>query len=93
MKFLTEPEPARLEKHMNFYISLVQLQLKINNTSWSRNLKIPCHVRLAHMLNKAGKKSAIIAALLQNKDILFNEGSSDFQLRIDHFQDELKRRK
>ena len=45
------------------------------------------------MLTKAGKKSAIIAALLQNKDILFNEGSSDFQLRIDHFQDELKRRK
>ena len=44
------------------------------------------------MLNKAGKKSAIIAALLQNKDILYNEGSSDFQLRIDHFQDELKRR-
>ena len=94
MKFLTEPEPARLEKAYELLYQLGATTLQNKITHHGREIsKFPCHVRLAHMLNKAGKKSAIIAALLQNKDILFNEGSSDFQLRIDHFQDELKRRK
>ena len=94
MKFLTEPEPARLEKAYELLYQLGATTLQNKITPHGREIsKFPCHVRLAHMLTKAGKKSAIIAALLQNKDILFNEGSSDFQLRIDHFQDELKRRK
>lgn len=94
MKFLTEPEPARLEKAYELLYQLGATTIENKITPHGQEIsKFPCHVRLAHMLNKAGKKSAIIAALLQNKDILFNEGSSDFQLRIDHFQDELKRRK
>ena len=94
MKFLTEPEPARLQKAYELLYQLGATTLQNKITPHGREIsKFPCHVRLAHMLTKAGKKSAIIAALLQNKDILFNEGSSDFQLRIDHFQDELKRRK
>ena len=94
MKFLTKPEPARLEKAYELLYQLGATTLQNKITPHGREIsKFPCHVRLAHMLTKAGKKSAIIAALLQNKDILFNEGSSDFQLRIDHFQDELKRRK
>ena len=94
MKFLTEPEPARLEKAYELLYQLGATTIENKITPHGQEIsKFPCHVRLAHMLNTAGKKSAIIAALLQNKDILFNEGSSDFQLRIDHFQDELKRRK
>lgn len=94
MKFLTKPEPARLEKAYELLYQLGATTIENKITPHGQEIsKFPCHVRLAHMLNKAGKKSAIIAALLQNKDILFNEGSSDFQLRIDHFQDELKRRK
>ncbi len=93
MKFLTKPEPARLEKAYELLYQLGATTIENKITPHGQEIsKFPCHVRLAHMLNKAGKKSAIIAALLQNKDILYNEGSSDFQLRIDHFQDELKRR-
>ena len=39
------------------------------------------------MITKAGKKSAIIAALLENRDIMFDKNNCDFQMRLNKFDD------
>ena len=90
MKFLTMPEPNRLTKAYELLNQLGAISGQNKITPHGRDIaKFPCHVRLAHMLSKAGKKSAIIAALLQNKDIMFDKYNSDFQLRLNKFDEAL----
>ena len=56
MKFLTEPEPARLEKAYELLYQLGATTIENKITPHGQEIsKFPCHVRLAHMLNKAGK--------------------------------------
>ena len=88
MKFLTKPEPNRLTKAYELLNQLGAISGQNKITPHGREIaKFPCHARLAHMLTKAGKKSAIIAALLQNRDIMFGENNSDFQIRLNKFDD------
>ena len=88
MKFLTKPEPNRLTKAYELLNQLGAISGQNKITPHGREIaKLPCHVRLAHMLTKAGKKSAIIAALLQNRDIMFDKNNSDFQIRLNKFDD------
>ena len=88
MKFLTKPEPNRLTKAYELLNQLGAISGQNKITPHGREIaKFPCHVRLAHMLTKAGKKSAIIAALLQNRDIMFGKNNSDFQIRLNKFDD------
>ena len=90
MKFLTMPEPNRLTKAYELLNQLGAISGQNKITPHGRDIaKFPCHVRLAHMLSKAGKKSAIIAALLQNRDIMFDKYNSDFQLRLNKFDEAL----
>ena len=90
MKFLTKPEPNRLTKAYELLNQLGAISGQNKITPHGREIaKFPCHVRLAHMLTKAGKKSAIIAALLQNRDIMFDKRNSDFQIRLNKFADGL----
>ena len=90
MKFLTMPEPNRLTKAYELLNQLGAISGQNKITPHGRDIaKFPCHVRLAHMLSKAGKKSAIIAALLQNRDIMFDKHNSDFQLRLNKFDEAL----
>ena len=90
MKFLTMPEPNRLTKAYELLNKLGAISGQNKITPHGREIaKFPCHVRLAHMLTKAGKKSAIIAALLQNRDIMFDKHNSDFQLRLNKFDEAL----
>ena len=90
MKFLTMPEPNRLTKAYELLNQLGAISGQNKITPHGRDIaKFPCHVRLAHMLTKAGKKSAIIAALLQNRDIMFDKHNSDFQLRLNKFDEAL----
>ena len=90
MKFLTMPEPNRLTKAYELLNQLGAISGQNKITPHGRDIaKFPCHVRLAHMLSKAGKKSAIIAALLQNKNIMFDKYNSDFQLRLNKFDEAL----
>ena len=88
MKFLTKPEPNRLTKAYELLNQLGAISDQNKITPHGREIaKFPCHVRLAHMLTKAGKKSAIIAALLQNRDTMFDKNNSDFQIRLNKFDD------
>ena len=88
MKFLTKPEPNRLTKAYELLNQLGAISGQNKITPHGREIaKFPCHVRLAHMLSKAGKKSATIAALLQNRDIMFDKNNSDFQIRLNKFDD------
>ena len=88
MKFLTKPEPNRLTKAYELLNQLGAISGQNKITPHGREIaKFPCHARLAHMLTKAGKKSAIIAALLQNRDIMFDKNNSDFQIRLNKFDD------
>ena len=88
MKFLTKPEPNRLAKAYELLNQMGAIAGQKKITPHGREIaKFPCHVRLAHMLTKAGKKSAIIAALLQNRDIIFEKNNSDFQMRLNKFDD------
>ena len=88
MKFLTKPEPNRLTKAYELLNQLGAISGQNKITPHGREIaKFPCHVRLAHMITKAGKKSAIIAALLQNRDIMFDKNNSDFQMRLNKFDD------
>jgi ATP-dependent helicase HrpB len=88
MKFLTKPEPNRLTKAYELLNQLGAISDQNKITPHGREIaKFPCHVRLAHMLTKAGKKSATIAALLQNRDTMFDKNNSDFQIRLNKFDD------
>ncbi len=88
MKFLTKPEPNRLAKAYELLTQIGAISGQNKITPHGREIaKFPCHVRLAHMLISVGKKSAIIAALLQNRDIMFDKNNSDFQMRLNKFDD------
>ena len=88
MKFLTKPEPNRLAKAYKLLNELGAISGQNKITPHGREIaKFPCHVRLAHMISKAGKKSALMAALLQNRDIMFDKNNSDFQQRLSKFND------
>ena len=88
MKFLTKPEPNRLAKAYELLTQIGAISCQNKITPHGREIaKFPCHVRLAHMLVSVGKKSAIIAALLQNRDIMFDKNNSDFQMRLNKFDD------
>lgn len=94
MQFLTKPDPNRLANAYELLNKLGAVNGQNKITSHGREIsKFPCHVRLAHMLTKAGKKSAIIAALLQNRDTMFSKNNCDFQLRLDQFNDKLNHQK
>ena len=88
MKFLTKPEPNRLAKAYELLTQIGAISGQNKITPHGREIaKFPCHVRLAHMLISVGKKSAIIAALLQNRDIMFDKNNSDFQMRLNKLND------
>ena len=88
LKFLTMPKPNRLTKANELLYKLGAISGQNKITPHGREIaKFPCHVRLAHMISKAGKKSALMAALLQNRDIMFDKNNSDFQQRLSKFND------
>ena len=82
LRFVTPPHAGRLSEARGVLHMLGALDANHRITSHGRQLaKQPLHPRLAHMLVTAGTQSAVLAALLAERDPLRNRGT-DLGLRL-----------
>ncbi|SIO54397.1 ATP-dependent helicase HrpB [Rhodovulum sp. ES.010] len=82
MAFLTPPNPGAFAEARALLAALGALDAKGRITDHGRALAaLPLHPRLAHMLTRAGKPAAPLAALLEERDPLRGAGS-DLALRL-----------
>ncbi|MBS9717136.1 ATP-dependent helicase HrpB [Pseudohalocynthiibacter aestuariivivens] len=93
MAFLTAPNPGAYAEAQSLLQNLGALDTKGRITPHGRRLAtLPLHPRLAHMLARAGRDAALLAALLADRDPLARNAPVDLTLRAealrdpDHFQ-------
>jgi len=93
MAFLTAPNPGAFAEAQSLLQNLGALDTKGRITPHGRRLAtLPLHPRLAHMLARAGRDAALLAALLADRDPLARNAPVDLTLRAealrdpDHFQ-------
>ncbi|MDX1811308.1 MAG: ATP-dependent helicase HrpB, partial [Gammaproteobacteria bacterium] len=85
----TPPPPASFKQTQKLLIQLGALNAEGRITTHGQKLlELGTHPRLAHMILQAeqkglGEMACDLAALLNEKDILVNEASSDLQLRLE----------
>ncbi len=83
LAFLTAPNPAALAEARALLISLGALDAQNRITAHGRQIaRLPLHPRLAHMLARAGRAAATLAALLAERDPL-RGAPADLTLRLD----------
>lgn len=93
MAFLTPPPQGALAEAQALLTSLGALKSKRITDHGRALLRLPVHPRLAHMVARAGKGAAPIAALLSGRDVLmngFNGAGADLTLRIRALSDPKK---
>ena len=84
LAFLSPPHPTRLAEAQSLLSMLSALNLDGIITEHGKALaRLPLHPRLGHLLAKAGKNGAMLAALLGERDVLSREAPKDFSLRLD----------
>lgn len=88
MRFLTPPNPGSYAEAQGLLQMLGALDENRRITDHGKVLaKQPLHPRLAHMLTRAGKEAAPLAALLSSRDPLARMAPSDLSLRLDALRD------
>ena len=88
LAFLTAPNSATLSEARALLTLLHALDARGQITEHGRAIaKLPLHPRLAHMLIKAGRQAATLAALLATRDPLSRNAPSDLSLRIEALTD------
>lgn len=87
LRFLTPPPPAALAGARALLGDLGALDDGGRITSHGRAMAgLPLHPRLAHMVLRAGREAAPLAALLSERDIL-QSAPADLALRIEAYKD------
>ncbi|MGB0661085.1 MAG: ATP-dependent helicase HrpB [Mangrovicoccus sp.] len=87
LAFLTPPPEGSLAEAQNLLTSLGALDASGRITAHGRDLAaLPLHPRLAHMLSRAGRQAADLAALLADRDPL-RGGGTDLRLRLSALRD------
>lgn len=82
LRFLTPPPVPMLAEARALLTDLGALDANGRITAHGRELaRMPLHPRLAHMLRRAGRAAALLAALLENRDPLRGAGT-DLELRL-----------
>jgi ATP-dependent helicase HrpB len=88
LAFLTPPNPATLTEARALLAMLGALDARGQITPHGRRVaQLPLHPRLAHMLIRAGRQAATLAALLAARDPLSRGAPSDINLRIEALTD------
>jgi ATP-dependent helicase HrpB len=83
LSFVTPPHPASLTESRALLQMLGASDAKGRITDHGRAMaRVPAHPRLAHMIIKGGKSAGLLAALLNERDIL-RGAPADLQLRLD----------
>ncbi|GAA6208227.1 ATP-dependent helicase HrpB [Cognatishimia sp. WU-CL00825] len=86
--FLTPPPQGTMTEAKTLLRNLGALDNKNQITLHGQKIaKTPLHPRLAHMLIKAGKQAAQLAALLASRDPLSRQAPCDISLRIEAIND------
>ncbi len=89
LAFLSPPNPARLHDARNLLRILGALRPDGTVTTHGKAIaKLPLHPRLGHLLLSAGKPSAKLAALLNERDPLPRNAPKDFMLRLELLENE-----
>jgi ATP-dependent helicase HrpB len=87
LRFLTPPPEAALSEARALLRSLEALDASDRITEHGRNLAaLPLHPRLGHMLQRAGRPGAELAALLSERDLI-SGASVDLDLRLAALRD------
>ena len=91
LPFLDPPKPVPFQSAQELLRSLGALDDGNAITAHGREIsRLPVHPRLGHMILNSGKDSDLVAALLENRDILMRSNTrsnSDFSLRLDAARD------
>ena len=83
LSLLTPPNAIALADARTVLTMLGALDQQGRITDHGHKLsRVPAHPRIAHMISLAGEDAALAAALLGERDILWNSGQSDFSKRI-----------
>jgi len=88
LPFLTPPNPIALGEAQALLQTLGALDKDLRITAHGKALaRLPLHPRLGHMLSKAGKQAAMLAAILNERDPLGRSAGCDLSLRTRALQD------
>ncbi|WP_370228510.1 ATP-dependent helicase HrpB [Cognatishimia sp.] len=88
LAFLTAPNPATLTEARALLGLLGALDARGQITDHGRAIaRLPLHPRLAHMLIKAGRQAAPLAALMATRDPLSRGAPVDLGLRLEALRD------
>ncbi len=83
LPFMTQPNPGTFAEAQNLLLMLGALDDQRRITRHGKDLAaLPLHPRLAHMLTRAGRDAAPLAALMADRDPLSRGAPVDLSLRL-----------